>query len=237
MSFQTYLNQLQEFNLLSHKEFLSLLKKAQKGNKRARNKIVNHNLRLVVHIAKKYNNSKIPIEDLIAEGSFGLFEAIKKFAPKAKNKFSTYAVHWIKQKIVRYIDNTINLIRRPIYLADLYRKFLKKPKKQKKKIEKSLQWADIKMSSLQALVGVNSELLTLLGTTYPIIEEIDARLIYETLEYLIPRNKAILKDKLCGMTLKKVGKKYKLSSERIRQIEIESIEKIKTILLEKDLKV
>lgn len=237
MSFQTYLNQIGKFNPLPHKEFLSLLKKAQKGNKLARNKIIKHNLRFVVYIAKKYSNSKIPIEDLIAEGSFGLFEAIKRFAPKTKNKFSTYAVYWIKQKISRYIDNTISLIRSPIWLTDIRRRLLKKPKKQKKKIEKALRWANIKMSSLQAVVGEDSELLDSLGITYPTIKEIDARLIQETLEYLTPRNKVILKDRLCGTTLRKVGKKYKLSLERIRQIEIESIEKIKTILLEEDLKV
>lgn len=236
MSFQTYLNQIGKLNPLSHKDFLILLKKAQKGNKKARNKIAKHNLRLVVYIAKKYSNSKINIEDLIAEGNLGIFEAIKRFKSFQGFKFSTYAVPWIKQKIKRYIDDTITLIRIPVYLSDIYRKLLKKPKKQKKAIEKSLQLADIKMASLHALIRPDSELLDMLGTTYSITEEIDSILILETFEYLSFRNKAILKDRMCGLTLKKVGKKYKLSIERIRQIEKESIEKIKKILLDKDLK-
>ena len=126
MSFQTYLDQIATLNPLPHKDFLTLLKKAQKGNRRARNKIAKHNLRLVVYIAKKYSNSKINIEDLIAEGNLGIFEAIKRFKSSKKVRFSTYAVHWIKQKITRYIDDTITLIRTPVYLSDIYRKLLKK---------------------------------------------------------------------------------------------------------------
>ena len=237
MSLQTYLTQLKAFNPLPHKEFLILLKKAQKGNREARNKIAEHNLRLVVYIAKRYSNSKISIEDLIAEGNFGIFEAIKRFKPSQKNQFSTYAVYWIKQKIGRYINNTINLIRVPIWVSNTYRKLLKKPKKQKKNIKKALQWADTKVTSLYSLVKDDSELIDFLGTIYPITEEIDSRLILETLEYLSIRDKFILKDRMCGMILKKIGKKYRLSKERIRQIEIESIDKIREILLEKDLKV
>ena len=237
MSFQTYLNQIGTLNPLPHKDFLILLAKAQKGNRRAKNKIAKHNLRLVVYIAKKYSNSKINIEDLIAEGNLGIFEAIKRFKSSKKVRFSTYAVHWIKQKITRYIDDTITLIRTPVYLSDIYRKLLKKPKKQKKAIEKLLKLSDIKVASLYAMISPDSELLDMLGTTYPITNEIDCRLILETLEYLSSRNKAILKDRMRGMTLKKTGKRHRLSSERIRQVEKESIEKIKKILLKKDLKV
>ena len=237
MSLQIYLNQLNKFNPLLHKDFLSLLKKAQRGNRKARNKIAEHNLRLVVYIAKRYSNSKISIEDLIAEGNFGLFEAIDKFKLSKKVKFSTYAFYWIKQKITRYIDNTIRLIRIPVWLSEAYRKSLSKnSKKQKKNIEKSFQLMNIEMSSLHTLIGENSELLDLLGTTYPITKEIDSMLILETLEYLSSRDRAILKDRMRGMILKKIGKKYKLTTERIRQIEKESIEKIKKILLKKDLK-
>ena len=235
MSLNTYLTQLFKFNPLPHNEFLTLLKKAQKGNRKARNKIVEHNLRLVVFVAKRYVNTKISIEDLIAEGSLGLFEAISRFKYSEKNKFSTYAFYWIKQKITRYIDNTISLIRKPVWVSDVYREFLKTGK-QKKKIEKLLRLADIKVISLYATIGYNSEFLDLLGTTYPITEEIDSRLILETLQYLTPRNKSILEDRMKKLTLNKVSKKYKLSQERIRQIEKESIDKIKEILLDKDLK-
>ena len=235
MSLNIYLTRLLKFNPLPYNEFLTLLKKAQKGNRKARNKIVEHNLRLVVFVAKKYVSTKISIEDLIAEGSLGLFEALSRFKYSGKNKFSTYAFYWIKQKITRYIDNTINLIRKPVWVSDVYRKSLKNGK-QKKKTEKLLRLTDIKITSLYATIGYDSEFLDLLGVTYPITEEIDSRLILETLQYLTPRNKSILEDRMKKITLNKVGKKYKLSQERIRQIEKESIDKIKEILLDKDLK-
>ncbi len=244
MSLQTYLNQLREFNPLSREELLPLIKKAQKGNQQARNKIVRHNLRLVVYIAKRYGNSKIDIEDLIAEGSFGLFGAIKKFKPNKKATFATYAVWWIRQKIARYIDDTITVIRVPVWLSDIYRerlrrqRKLKKPKKYNKKTEQKLLWGDMKISSLHKVVGEDSELLHFLGVTYPITKEIDFRLIYEALiKILTPREKGILKDRLAGLTLKEVGKKYSLSRERIRQIEVEIVQLLKTkINLYKDYK-
>ena len=234
MSFQTYLNQLQEFNPLTREEILPLIKKAQKGNKRARNKIVRHNLRLVIYIAKRYGNSKVDIEDLIAEGNFGLFEAIKKFKFNKKATFATYAFWWIKQRIARYIDDTITVIRIPVWVSDLFRarlkrqRLFKKPKKYNKKTEQSLRWADMRIASLQKVVGEDSELLQFLGVTYPITEEIDFRLICESFDKILaPRERGIFKDRLAGLTLRKVGKKYNLSGERIRQIEIEAIQLLK----------
>ena len=237
MSLLTYFHQLQRFNPLTQKEFLTLLKKAQKGNKRARNKIVEHNLRLVVFIAKKYGNTRISIDDLVAEGNLGLFEAIRKFDHKKYKYFSTFAFHQIKAKISRYIDTTINLIRVPQWAIDLRRKLIKKPKRQSKKIEQSLQWGDINMVSLQTLTEENTELLDFLGTTDPITDNLDFELILESIKKISPRDKIIFKDRLLGLTLSETSRKHNLSRERIRQIQAEVVQRIRRKLnLHKSLK-
>ena len=222
MSFAFYLKTIGKFPTLTHKEFLTLLKKAQAGNKRARNKIIEYNLRLVVHIAKRYRNTNISIEDLIEEGSLGLFNAIDKFKPEYKYKFSTYAVHWIKNKIARHIDTTLGQIRIPQYLTDLRRRLIKKPKRQNRRMDRFLRWADIKMVSLNTMVGENTELQDFLGTT-PVMD-IDLNLLLDSLD---TRDKEILKCRLAGMTLEEIGKRYKLSRQRINQVEKEAVRAIK----------
>jgi len=78
--------------------------------------IVHGNLRLVAHIAKSYVGNGVPIEDLIQEGTIGLMIAARKFEPEHGYKFSTYATYWIRQRILRSIDNDSRLIRIPVYL-------------------------------------------------------------------------------------------------------------------------
>jgi RNA polymerase sigma factor (sigma-70 family) len=86
---------------------------------RARNRLIEANLRLVVGIAKRYRLMNIPLTDLISEGNIGLIIAVEKFDPSLSNKFSTYATWWIKQRILRYITKNRHLIRMPEHIAVL----------------------------------------------------------------------------------------------------------------------
>ncbi|MCX8059161.1 MAG: RNA polymerase sigma factor RpoD/SigA [Spirochaetes bacterium] len=87
-----------------------------------RNQLITGNLRLVVHIASKYKNRNISLVDLINEGNIGLMEAIEKFDYRRGTKFSTYAIYWIKQAVMKALSDKTRMIRIPLYLNNLIKK-------------------------------------------------------------------------------------------------------------------
>ena len=109
------INSLERYN---KEEENDLIVRAQNGDKEARNKIMEGNLKLVLTIAKRYINNGLSYEDLIQEGNFGLIRAIEKYDFSKDCKFSTYAFLWIRQYISRYIANKSKVIRLPVYLHD-----------------------------------------------------------------------------------------------------------------------
>lgn len=111
--------------LLTREQEKDLIIKAQHGDDYARNKLIESNLRLVISIAKVYTKTNIPFEDLIQEGTMGIFRAIEKFDVRSGNKFSTYATWWIRQNITRYISTQSRTIRIPIKISELISKYNK----------------------------------------------------------------------------------------------------------------
>ena len=109
----------------SRQQIRTLIAKAQKGSKSARNKVIEHNLRLVIFVAKKLKTSAMSLEDRIAYGNIGLFSAIDKFDLERGTEFSTYAVPWIRQSITRALDDYSALIRKPCYMIYKILKYLK----------------------------------------------------------------------------------------------------------------
>lgn len=120
-----YLHEIGGLPLLTAKEEVDLSRKAQKGNQRARQKIIVSNLRLVVNIAKRYVNSGLDLLDLIEEGNLGLMHAVEKFDPEMGFRFSTYATRWIRQSIERAIMNQGHTIRLPVHVAQKLQSYRK----------------------------------------------------------------------------------------------------------------
>ncbi|MDX1935421.1 MAG: RNA polymerase sigma factor RpoD/SigA [Capsulimonadales bacterium] len=119
---QSFLTRLTRNHLLSHDQEISLANRIARGDKRAKDRLVEANLRLVVSIAKSYRTSGIPFEDLVQEGTIGLMTAAERFDPKRGYRFSTYATQWIRQAIGRAVDNKSKSIRLPAHVSESLRK-------------------------------------------------------------------------------------------------------------------
>lgn len=113
---QIYLNDIGNNALLSPIEELALARRVVDGDFVARQKMIEHNLRLVVNIAKHYINRGLALLDLIEEGNIGLMHALEKFDPERGFRFSTYATWWIRQSIERAIMNQSRTIRLPVHV-------------------------------------------------------------------------------------------------------------------------
>ena len=114
---QHYLNEIGAKPLFTPQEEYDWSCRARSGEFAARQKMIEHNLRLVVNIAKHYLNRGIPLLDLIEEGNLGLIHAIEKFDPERGFRFSTYATWWIRQSIERAIMNQSRTIRLPVHVV------------------------------------------------------------------------------------------------------------------------
>src|SRR5258705_9187511 len=117
-SLQVYLQEIGQTRLLTPDEEIVLAKRIQKGNKKAREQMINANLRLVVKIAHDYEGLGLPLLDLINEGNIGLMKAVERFDPAKGGKLSTYGAWWIKQSIKRALANQSKTIRLPVHLVD-----------------------------------------------------------------------------------------------------------------------
>ncbi len=117
-----YLAHIGQGELLTHVEEIDLSKRAKAGDRRARQKLIEKNLRLVVSVAKKYRGYGLPFEDLIQEGNIGLMKAVEKFDPDRGYRFSTYATWWIRQAVQRAVADKGRTIRVPVHMTEKIRK-------------------------------------------------------------------------------------------------------------------
>ena len=115
---QLYLRSIGRVKLLGGPEEIELARRALKGDEFARKRLIQANLRLVVSVAKRYQNKGMPLLDLIQEGNVGLIKAVEKFDPERGYKFSTYATWWIRQGITRALADKSRTIRVPVHMVE-----------------------------------------------------------------------------------------------------------------------
>lgn len=124
-SIRLYLRDIKKLPLLTADEEMKLAMRVKRGDKEARAKMIQSNLRFVISIAKRYSNLGVSMMDLIEEGNMGLMKAVGKFNPKRGYRFSTYAAWWIRQYISRAIANQGKTVRMPVYIIELLMRFKK----------------------------------------------------------------------------------------------------------------
>lgn len=254
-----YLKEIGEISLLTPQLEIQLAKKIETGDKEAKQRMIESNLRLVVSIAKKYIGQGLSLLDLVQEGNFGLIRAVEKFDYRLGNKFSTYASFWIKQAIARSLADSGRTIRIPIHLVDIIRKYnnTKKDLFQKTgKVPKPEEIAEVMNMNFDRIQEIITSCQDLVSLTTPIGDDGETFLedfiedrsmedpeegafstalresIEGILQTLPPREQEVLKlrfgiDSKKPQTLEEVGKVVGVTRERIRQIEVKAIRKLK----------
>jgi RNA polymerase primary sigma factor len=136
-SLQLFLNEAGRYPLLTAPEEVELAKAIERGDKAAKDRMVNSNLRLVVSIAKKYQGHGLSLLDLIQEGIIGLIRAVEKFDWRRGYKFSTYATWWIRQAVQRGVANKSRTIRIPVHIVEREQKIARAERELVLQLERS----------------------------------------------------------------------------------------------------
>ena len=134
---QLFLNEAGRYKLLTAQEEVELAKRIERGDRHAKDLMINSNLRLVVSIAKKYQGHGISLLDLIQEGIIGLIRAVEKFDWRRGYKFSTYATWWIRQAVQRGVANKSRTIRIPVHIVEREQKIARAERELTAKLERS----------------------------------------------------------------------------------------------------
>src|SRR5499427_2154534 len=135
-SLQLFLNEAGRYALLTAAEEIELAKLIERGDQRAKDRMINSNLRLVVSIAKKYQGHGLSLLDLIQEGIIGLIRAVEKFDWRRGYKFSTYATWWIRQAVQRGVANKSRTIRIPVHIVEREQKIARAERELTLKLER-----------------------------------------------------------------------------------------------------
>ena len=162
-----YLKEINKVPMISHEEEVELAQKAQAGDKAAKDKLVNANLRFVVNVAKKYQNHGLDLSDLISEGNLGLLTAVDKFDVTKGYHFISYAVWWIRQSILKAICEKSRAIRLPLNRANELvqiehaRKVVGTKKTEQQEYEEIGAMLNMEPSHVRDMINISREMISL----------------------------------------------------------------------------
>jgi RNA polymerase primary sigma factor len=260
-SLQLFLKDIGRVELLTAAQEVELAKRIERGDHRAKQQMVEANLRLVVSIAKKYRNQGLPFLDLIQEGTIGLVRAAEKFDYRKGFKFSTYATWWIRQAVARALADKARTIRMPVHVVEKLNKIVRSERKLRAELGREPSsreiGGDLDLSvdeveqirrsaqtpvSLEKPVGDEEEsefghFLT--DESVPLPDEaaevvLRKETLRDILASLAPRERKVLElryglDGQHPRTLDEVGRTFNVTRERIRQIENQSLKKLRAL--------
>lgn len=264
---QMYLGEIGFSPLLTAEEEVYFARRALRGDESARNRMIESNLRLVVKIARRYNNRGLVLLDLVEEGNLGLIRAVEKFDPERGFRFSTYATWWIRQTIERAIMNQTRTIRLPIHVVKELNVYLRTARELAQRLDHEPTAEDIaailnkpvdevskmlklneKICSVDSPVAGDGEkslidILTDEHLNCPEEQTQDDDMqqsIVKWLEQLNPKQREVLARRfgLLGYepaTLEEVGEEIGLTRERVRQIQVEGLKRLREMLTQQGL--
>lgn len=258
----SYLADLKRHPLLTREEERRYARAARAGDEVAKERLINSNLRFVVNIARQYQHRGIPLADLISEGNIGLLKAAEKFDPERGYHFTTYAVWWIRQAILKALEASSRTIRLPAHAAGIVERIgwarteLRGRLSREPSVDEVAEFLDLAPQRVAELLSVSRELLSIEapafddGNAAQIGDSVRDRAsspeeeamagvlkadINHVLGNLSERESDILQSRfgLNGrqrLTLTELGRRYRLTKERVRQIEKRALQQLQLSL-------
>jgi RNA polymerase nonessential primary-like sigma factor len=257
-----YLSEIGFSPLLTAEEEVYFARLAQKGEEKARQRMIESNLRLVVKIARRYMNRGLALLDLIEEGNLGLIRAVEKFDPERGFRFSTYATWWIRQTIERALMNQTRTIRLPIHVVKEINVYLRAARRLAQSLDREpspedvAEMLDKPIEEVKRMLGLNERVTSVdvprtpdteksLLDSIPDEQNTDPSVLLQDndvqahidlwLSRLNEKQRAVVERRfgLHGReiaTLEEVGNELGVTRERVRQIQIEALRRLREIL-------
>jgi RNA polymerase primary sigma factor len=258
---QLFLKDIGKVDLLTAAQEIELAKRIERGDHRAKQDMVEANLRLVVSIAKRYRNQGLPFLDLIQEGTIGLVRAAEKFDHRKGFKFSTYATWWIRQAVARALADKARTIRMPVHVVEKLNKIMRTERKLRAERGREPSSGEIAVElelSVDEVDQIRRSAQTPVSLEKPVGDDEESEFGHFITDELAPLPDELAEDvlrrealtKILGTlsererrvlelryglngeqprTLDEVGRTFQVTRERIRQIENQSLKKLRAL--------